>query len=717
MKKLLFFLFFIFPFLAKTQNFAFVLTDSLEIWQNNSKLSNAWAGGLNCPQFSKIDLNLDGKEDLFVFDRTNSKISTFLNVNNRFLYAPNYENFFPILEGWALLADYNFDGKKDLFTPSNFGVKFYKNTSQNLLNFSLAKDPILTTSLAGNPINLKIDFPDIPAITDIDNDGDLDILNFLPSVGLNIEFHRNKSMELFGKPDSLIFEKADNRWGEIEECSRCNGFLFGDNYCRTERTEHVGSTLLALDMDNDNDKDLLIGTTGCKDLVVTLNEGNAQKAKFRASQTNFPAQKPANFHNFPAAYFEDVDFDGIKDLLVCPNTTYNEGNLMNFVQSVAFYKNIGTNSKPDFQFKESDFLQNSMLDLGEETHPVAVDVDADGDLDLLVSNAGAFQNNGVFAATITFLENIGTPTQAKFRVADKDFLNFSLQNLGSLKITCADLNNDKAVDLAFTAINLKNRKIVANYLLNQNSSEKPLRFGKMDTLAVDLRFGDELNFWDIDQDQDQDLMVGVYNGGLKLYENIGNLTFELKNSDLGKFDQIVENSGMSLAIGDVNRDQKPDLFVANQGGELKLIDDFTQKLNEKWTFESNFVQNTLKKQTISHHFGRGFYPTFFGKNLILGTNAGGLQYLSYLENVPTNLETENLNSNFEVFPNPANQILEISANDSGTIQIFSVLGQKIFEKNFTNSLKIDVNHYQSGIYVLKFFNAKIEIFRKILLQH
>ena len=47
---------------------------------DSSVLKLALAGGLNQPQFSNIDLNGDGKLDLFVFDRTGYRASTYINV-------------------------------------------------------------------------------------------------------------------------------------------------------------------------------------------------------------------------------------------------------------------------------------------------------------------------------------------------------------------------------------------------------------------------------------------------------------------------------------------------------------------------------------------------------------------------------------------------------------------------------------------------------------
>ena len=43
--------------------------NNISVYKNGQELENAWAGGLNFCQFSKIDLDLDGVNDLFIFDK------------------------------------------------------------------------------------------------------------------------------------------------------------------------------------------------------------------------------------------------------------------------------------------------------------------------------------------------------------------------------------------------------------------------------------------------------------------------------------------------------------------------------------------------------------------------------------------------------------------------------------------------------------------------
>ena len=98
--------------------------------ENGVLFKNAWAGGLNSTQFNDIDLDLDGKRDLIVFDKSGDKILPYLNKNGQFVFAPDYRQSFPDLHDWIILADYNCDGKNDILDIAE----------RTNLNFDLVSD-------------------------------------------------------------------------------------------------------------------------------------------------------------------------------------------------------------------------------------------------------------------------------------------------------------------------------------------------------------------------------------------------------------------------------------------------------------------------------------------------------------------------------------------------------------------------------------------------
>ena len=75
------------PLAARAQ-FTYTLDQSVPVEVNGAALLNPWAGGLNSAQVNSIDLNGDGQQDLVVYDKMASKVSTFLAVNKTYVYAP-----------------------------------------------------------------------------------------------------------------------------------------------------------------------------------------------------------------------------------------------------------------------------------------------------------------------------------------------------------------------------------------------------------------------------------------------------------------------------------------------------------------------------------------------------------------------------------------------------------------------------------------------------
>lgn len=701
------------------QNFRFEFDTQIEVKQEGQLVKNAWAGGLNSPQFSTIDLNNDGIEDLFVFDRTNNKVYTFLNQNDTWIYTPEYEAIFPEMLYWALLVDYNCDGKKDIWTTTSFGTRVFKNTSSNdTLSFKLEKDLIYTLGISGSQINLAIDVTDIPSFVDVDNDGDLDILTFIPSFGSYVEYHKNFSQERYGVCDSLEFEKVTNRWGDFLECS-CDFYIFGGNgTCRTEGVEHSGSTLLAFDLDEDGDKDILTGDIGCDHVSLLRNTGTNQIEEFLSFETEFPKQNPINFPSFPAVFYEDIDFDGKKDLIAAPNLSSNEANVVDFSHSVHTYTKV---SNANFKFKENDFLQNAMIEVGEEACPVFADQDGDGDLDLFIGNRGLIQANGRYTASIFYYKNTGTQESPSFELITKDYAGLLNQNLTHIRPTFADINADGAEDLIFYAFDGREAYHIY-YLINKNPPNQGLSLSDNNIKNLSLEVGISVTsaplLLDIDKDGEMDLLLGLNKKGITYYRNTGDLTFVEEITKLGGIDA----SKISLTSGDLDGNGVPELIVGSTGrqhGKLQIYKDFTNNLTGEFGAENDLLWSTLENKHIDFNFGENFHPTTFHTNLVIGTNTGGLMYLKNTKKTPpTALEKEIVLNQIKVYPNPSKNSITIETRENAQIQIINLLGELILTKNIdaNQNQQIDVNTWDRGFYLVKIWIKGQVIVHKLLLQ-
>ncbi|HQW04125.1 MAG TPA: VCBS repeat-containing protein, partial [Saprospiraceae bacterium] len=185
-----------------------------------------WIGGFNAPQFANIDLNRDGVTDLISFDRQGDVLRTYLRMpaSGRWVKDWTYLPYFPKLVDWVVIIDFNKDGIEDLFTSSSVlgvaGVIVYKGAYSNgVWSFNQMPDrgkEYLQINSGGDLTNLYVAWDDIPAVTDVDGDGDVDILVFEPG-GSTITYFNNRSAELGWGSDSLRYFIEDICWGKILE--------------------------------------------------------------------------------------------------------------------------------------------------------------------------------------------------------------------------------------------------------------------------------------------------------------------------------------------------------------------------------------------------------------------------------------------------------------------------------------------------------------------
>jgi hypothetical protein len=690
----------LFPAMAYSQP-VFEWDQQIGVSIDDVQLAQAWAGGLNSAQPGKIDLDLDGTEDLAIFDRTSRKFSTFLSINGSFVYSPQYEELLPAgLDGWVLFRDFNCDGKKDIFTHTLFGIKIYENTSNQTLSWAIAVDPVFTEGFSG-PINLQVNVIDLPAIDDIDDDGDLDILVFDFGSGGRVEYHQNVSMENSGVC-GIEFVRQTKYWGNFEECF-CGEFAFSEPCEGTAKVQHVaGKSLTMFDMDNDGDREVLVGQEDCNPLFLLPNNGTSETANME-SFSMFPQSDPVSV-NFPAAYLEDVDFDGKKDLLTSSNFFFNRNNEIDFQHSLSFYKNTGSNEFPAFDFQTNSFLQAEMIDVGENAVPTTADFDRDGDLDLFIGYRGTNANG--FAGSVWYFENIGGSLAPEYKLVTNDFLSIRQLELIEIKPAFADLNADGRLDFTFAG-SVSNK---ATLFVLLNKSNGVFSFDLNDRIALDVPLDqdDTYHFTPIDGDTQPDLLIGRLSGQLDLYKNNGGALATAFTLEAEGFYGILadfERKFLTISVADIDGNNTSDLITGDQRGFVSYYPDFLSTL-----------QNPVDAQPIQikdayglHGFGNGFYLTagnvYSDKkpSIFIGLIGGGIQLLKNL--TPTSGIEPELSLEVIIYPNPLNQVnlLTVSANQSGTIQVLNMIGQPISSEISIQPgipVQIDVLTLPKGSYLL-----------------
>lgn len=700
--------------------FAYEIINTIPARNASTALSQAWAGGLNGVQVNKMDLNNDAQEDLVLFDRSANKVLTYLSVNNDYTYSPEYETFFPTdLNNFLLLRDYDGDGRKDIFTGNPFGIKVYKNTTSpnEFLTWEHYRFPtpggstsevIITTGFSGK-INLQLQADDLPSIMDMDGDGDLDILCMDFSGSGQIEYHKNVSTNS-GTPDYI---RITEEWGGLRECS-CGVFAFTNESCTTTgRTQHAGGKfLLALDVDANGATDLLFSESGCDSLYLFTNEGTSENALFSTASV-FPS-KNASKGLYPTAFYEDVDFDNIKDLLLSYGVFERTDEVTDFSQSLQFFKNNGTTTQPQFSTTPFSLLQSDMIDVGENAVPTFFDYDNDGDEDLFIGSFGKLRSSGIFSSSLFLFENKGTQAEPNFESINEDYENLSDLNLYNLKPQFIDVSSDGKTDLVFTATNQSGSTAL---YYSKNTLQTGLQLETIvNPTGIAILFHENIHLTDVNNDGLVDLLIGKADGAVQYWKNTGSgnsPAWQLENNAFLGLGASTLRQNPSLFTNRLDENSEPDLVITDQHGVLRILSDF--KLQGDFSnAEEELLYNSLTKQFENRNLGGRIWVTSYSHSsgnisLFVGNMLGGLQVISSLRNENT----------FDVYPNPLTitQPLTIETLSAGTIQLFSTTGQILHHyaiaKGMTN-LSLPV--LQSGVYLLRFTSNGATISRRLVIH-
>lgn len=668
-------------------------SQNLTVTKNNEILTNAWAGGLNVPQFSPIDLNQDGILDLFVFDKNGNQISCFINNGTSntvdYHYAAEYNNAFPDLEGWALLRDYNCDGKNDLFTSKNGAIKLYENTSIGN-NVSFEEIGTITTDRGNGPTNLYVSSVDIPHIGDLDNDGDLDILTFTV-IGSHVEWHKNYSNENNFDCDSLQYLLEDDCWGDFSENFSNNSVSLDD--CNKSSAKHSGSTVTALDLNGDEYFELLLGDITFDNIVMLENSAATDQALMVDQDTNFPSyNQSVSIPKFPATYYIDVNNDSKKDLIVSPNGTNVSINYNN-----SWYYNNSSTSVVELNLEQKDFLADKMIEVGSGAHPVFFDHNQDGLLDLIIANYGYSTESGNFNSQLALYENDGTASSPTFKWITDDFAELGNLNFeNNLIPTFGDIDNDGDEDML---IGDSNGNI--HLFASLEVSGEPIFF-MSDPNYFDIDVGSFASPFliDLDRDEDLDLLIGSRLGLIYYYENQGSAEeadFVLTNDTLGNINLIdpIFNTAYTTPTV-IDTENGYELYIGTEKGAIHHYTNIDNNINGNYTE----VVDTLspKSQGIKTSVAVADLNGDDINDMIMGLYTGGLHlYLSDTSN-QVGLEN-NLPVTLNSHPNPSTGVFHITHNNSiERVNIYNLKGQLL--KSIYNTNSVNISDLEDGLYII-----------------
>lgn len=707
----------------------YIPKNDIPVRVNGQDLRAAWTGGLNNPQFNAIDLNGDGTKDLVIFDRYDDTVLPFLNNGTAnqvdYDFAPEYISAFPTgMASWTLFKDFDGDGHEDIFTavPSTSNIRVYRNVTGTFgtLSFQIFKDTLISTYPP--TLFLYSAETDIPGIIDVDDDGDLDILTFHVGGGV-IEWHKNLSMENHGNANFLEFEVASRCFGHFEEdASTCIAFVNMTPCGPGERLNqaaldlmlsgsgaHTGSTILALDLNNDSKKDLILGDVGCNEVYALYNGGSLQVAHFDSVSYDFPNYNvPIDVLTFPATFYLDVDNDDQMDLVSAPNqlTDIEDAN------GTWWHKNTGTTNAPVFDFQGHGILQNEMIETGTASAPAFFDHNNDGLMDLLIGNLGRYDSMGSHITSMKLYENIGTSMLPAFELVDDDYLglatNSTFQALDYAVPTLGDLDGDGDVDMLFGEIT-GNLYYFENVAPQGNDAD--FSFVTSSYQGINVGLYSAPNLYDLDGDLDLDLLIGNHQGLIAYYENTGTTSapsFTMVTDSFGHINindftgQPFSNGFAKPLVLDYDGDSQLELLVGTIEGPIEVYEDFSlaagatfTRVNDLFGLDlggyTSIVATVLDSAKLSY---------------VVGGFRGGLWLLrdgGPLSSQPTATVAD---AELLIYPNPVRDILNIRLDNvrsrSGfRMAVFNAFGQQIAERDMpSGTATLDTRGYAKGMYFL-----------------
>jgi hypothetical protein len=515
-------------------------------------VEHPFTGGFYNPAHQFVDIDGDSDFDLFIYDYNDNSFQFYRNIGTRQAAQFRFERLqfaLPSPNGWFRFGDVNGDGKLDILTGGdNNNVKIYRNigTSQSPQYELFIAD---LRDSANQSVFVQVQC--IPALADIDGDGDLDFFSLNPGNG-TINFYQN-----IGGASNFLLAFRTDRWQNIQICPGCFPIPLGVSLSPGDPARqllHGQGTLYFGDVDGNRTLDMLYGDLFDPGLCFYRNDGTVFSPVMDSITCRFPTNDPILTPGFNQPSLVDIDGDRDPDLFVSVLPALRQ------VDNFWFYRNVGDSANFNLSLVTKNYL--SALDFGMEGTPTFVDIDNDGDRDMFVGDLFSADSYG----RVAFLRNTGAPTSPSFDLVDSSYTGAS--PFVALAPRFADIDGDNDLDMF---VGHFGGNIM--FYRNNGSPSSPLFqrvLSQFDSLNIGSQTYAVPAFFDLDGDGLLDLFLGKQDGRIAFYRNTGSLqvsrfalvTSAFQNINLGNV------SNPRLEFSDVDNDSDQDIVIGTDDGTL-----------------------------------------------------------------------------------------------------------------------------------------------------
>ena len=648
---------------------------SAQPWLKVDSLFNP--SGVSVQNFSSPffgDLDADGEWDLLLGNGSSTRVDYFRNLGVG--VPPHFQRDTSILASiyaggtagtnsdYPVMVDMDGDGDLDLVIGGFNGLLYYNNVGDTLAPQWQRIDSLFAA------INVEIGTDAKPALADLDGDGDPDLL-----VGIG--------ESLFGGPPAgVTFGYRNVGSPSAPSFIRDSTLVLG--------IPDIGlnSYPTLADIDGDGDFNLLLGRD-LQTLVYFRNTGSTAAPIWTSNATTFNVVEATTYWKQPTLC--DLDHDGDLDL------TYgtSDGTLFH-------YENLGSSTTPSFQFQSSYF--EILRISGNGARASLADFDNDGDFDMM---------SGDWLGRIQYFRNDGTQFSPRFTKATSTFTSIDVGSYSTPVFVDIDGDNDQ--DIVSGALD----GMVYCFINNGSGfTQNTIIFA-----GIDVGFLSAPGLADLDGDGDLDLLVGTEEApAMVAYKNQGANVFALDPSLMTGISSV---RNASPAFFDLEQDGDNDLVLGGSFGQMLFYENTGTTSSPVWTRNDPMLAGVGARQNAGPAFadmdGDGL------SDVIVGEYNGNFSY--YVNQRPTSVhERDQLPLTFELmqnYPNPFNPStkikLQIPGSNTVTLKVYDMLGREVrtlvdgnlqagsFEVTF------DASGLVSGVYLYRLQAGERTQTRRLLL--
>jgi len=399
------------------------------------------------------------------------------------------------------LKDLDYDGDYDLFIGDYYGNIVYYRNDGNTLEWDFV---FITEDFEGIDVSRNAS----PCFIDIDNDNDRDL--FIGDKYGEIWYYRNDG-------DSVNYDYT----------------YVTDNYAGIDVGSYSSPEFA--DIDNDGDYDLFIGSGGRT--YYYENIGTPENPQFDYITDSYMTFEPGWL-----VQVVDINGDDAPDLFA------------GYSDYLSYSENIGFSVNPAYLFIDDTFQDITRSAI----FPCFVDIDADGDYDLLAGEGVFFE-----PPTIALYINNGIPTEPSLSLVNENYITNNNWDV-CVNPCVADIDTDGDFDLFVTT-----NDYYLYYYCNEGTPSNPdftlINSQWQGIYLTPMWRG--MSFGDIDEDGDLDLLISnVWEtdySNLRFYRNIGTPQVADMVLETNVFLPGFELPGAYPYLVDIDSDNDLDLFVGD----------------------------------------------------------------------------------------------------------------------------------------------------------